>query len=94
MELLAHLRSVTVCTWSKVEGASHGKELFIITNAWSADFWKSAELSSLYPYVPQSVLSAQLQAWMGHGYGLKLSATLKRPVKWNSDMWTMEDMPK
>lgn len=51
-------------------------------------------LSSLYSYVLQSVLSARLQAWMGHGYGLKLLATLKRPMKWSSDTWTMEDMTK
>ena len=44
--------------------------------------------------VLQLVLSARLQAWVGHGYGLKSSATSKRPVKWSSDTWTTEDTTK
>lgn len=51
-------------------------------------------LSSLRSGVLQLVLSVQLQAWMGHGSGPKSSATLRRPMKWSSNTWTMEDMTK
>lgn len=51
-------------------------------------------LSSLHSGVLQLALSVQLQAWMGHGSGLRSSATSRRPMKWSSNTWTMEDMIK